>query len=177
MCENSKLTSDPSLNNPTLRAYSMYAGYCVRGSIQPLPIAIPAKGTSWKLSRTSFAVFARAGYFLLSRERAVATRGRGAKEEKRERTNIRYILTSEALACDVSLYRSLDHGPRIRKRKEHNAFQVPDIPPSGRHKGTHRPGDLATPGDRRKTGYADGLGTTGKWLSLIEVNGTLPCQK
>lgn len=84
--------------------------------------------------------------FWLSRERATAKRGkmdgtekaRERRKKRRRRTNIRNKLTSEALACDVSLYRSLDYGPcvtNIRKRKDHNAFHGLGITLSGRQQG------------------------------------------
>lgn len=76
----------------------------------------------------------------------------GAKEEKERRTNIRNKLTSEALACDVSLCRSLDHPWVIRETKEHKAFHAIDIKLPYRRKCSHRLGNLATPGDRKKTG-------------------------
>ena len=40
-------------------------------------------------------------------------KARERRKKRRGRTNIRNVLTSEALACNISLYRSLDHGPCI----------------------------------------------------------------
>lgn len=97
------LTSEPSLNSPALRANSTYAGYCVRASIQPLPIAIPARGTSWNVSKTSFAVCI---HLVIFRSRRDSGEVDGKEKGRRGRgcTDIRNILPGKALACDVSLY-------------------------------------------------------------------------
>lgn len=124
------------MNNPAVRANSIYAGYCVRASIQPFPIAIPARGTSWNVSTTSFAVCVCVGHHPLSRERArdktgERTKGRGKRgkrgREGKGRTDIRNKLSSKALACDVSLCALLDHRrtTELQRIKEEGTQSAP----------------------------------------------------